>query len=97
VVASFVKVFSHVLILERVAMGSMTPIAFDEHTLRARLQEPDIRAYYRRGGIDVGALLESYIDHDPRVYGPDFDRTRLVDLNRDLFPRDEFGIKYQGP
>jgi hypothetical protein len=29
-------------------------------------------------------------------YGPDFDRSRLRDVNRDLFPKDEFLIPHVG-
>jgi hypothetical protein len=53
--------------------------------------------YYRRGEIDIEKLLAPYLLRDPRAYGPDFDRQALVDVNRDLFPKDEFAIDYRGP
>ena len=64
--------------------------------VRARLQDPFTRDYYRRGGVDLLSLLEPYLRQPPTVYGPEFDRASLVDINRDLFPKDEFAVGYAG-
>ncbi|WP_305697155.1 hypothetical protein [Phenylobacterium sp.] len=56
-----------------------------------RLQQPFSVAHYGSASVE---LLQSYVEMfatvQPTFYGPEFDRTGLTDLNRDLFPRDEF-------
>ena len=42
--------------------------------------------------MDIVALLTPYLDRAPRVYGPADDRSTLVDINTDLFPKDEFSV-----
>ncbi|MDQ3488307.1 MAG: hypothetical protein M3468_11315, partial [Acidobacteriota bacterium] len=62
---------------------------------KARLAAPAVQEYYFRAGINIGALLAPYLDAAPRVLrgatGP-----APLDLNEDLFPRDEFGVPYTG-
>jgi spermidine synthase len=96
VVASFVKAFPYVLNFGRLAAGSETPIVFDRSAIAARMQDPFTRDYYQRGGVVLESALASCLDAEPVRYGPDFDRSTLADLNRDLFPKDEFGIDYRG-
>ena len=61
-----------------------------ESAIQARMQEHFTRDYYTTAQIDLHGLLQPYLARDPQVVGPDFDRRLLVDLNRDLFPKDEF-------
>jgi len=90
-------VFPHVLLFGDVAVGSATPIAYDAAAVQSRINESFSRDHYYGGGIDLEALLGEMVRRGPtQVYGPDFDRTQLVDLNRDLFPKDEFGVGYLG-
>jgi spermidine synthase len=96
VVDSFLKVFPHVLVFTDLAIGSMTPVTFDRTAIESRIQQSFTRDYYLHGGIDLATLLAPYVSHEPMTYGPEFDRTRLVDVNRDLFPKDEFAIGYLG-
>ena len=93
---SFVKAFPHVLVFRRMAVGSETPIEFDRAAISRRAQHPFTRDYYRRADIDLDKMLIECLGQDPTVYGPDFDRTQLIDVNRDLFPRDEFAVAYRG-
>jgi spermidine synthase len=93
VVESFVKAFPHVLLFDFFALGSTDPVRFDRSAIEARIQQPFTRDYYARAGINVGELLAPYLNQAPRVYGPEFDRTSLVNVNRDLFPKDEFAVK----
>jgi hypothetical protein len=51
-----------------------------------------VRDYYQRAGIDIGALMQPYLDTLPGRFGPEFDRTTLTDVNTDLFPKDEFDL-----
>lgn len=92
VIDSVVKAFPHVLVFKGIAVRSNTPLTFDRSAIRGRMQHPFTRDYYTRGDIPLDALLEPYLADDPRAYGPDFNRDALDDLNRDLFPKDEFAI-----
>jgi spermidine synthase len=94
VVDSFVTVFPHVLLFEGLALGSTTPVRFDRPAIAARIQHPFTHDYYARAGIDLDKLLAPYLNSTPEVYGPEFDRTSLVNVNRDLFPKDEFGVEW---
>jgi spermidine synthase len=96
VVDSFVKAFPHVLVFDSLAAGSETPIAFDRAAINARLQHSFTREYFQRANVALDPAMMHCLQADPRVYGPDFDRTTLVDVNRDLFPKDEFAIQYRG-
>jgi len=96
VVDSFVKAFAHVLVLPPLAFGSDSPIEFDPRVIRARSQHPFSRDYYRRAHLVIDEVLNQCLEQDPQVYGPDFDRTQLVDVNRDLHPKDEFAAPYTG-
>jgi spermidine synthase len=92
VIDSVIKAFPHVLIFKDLAIGSTTPLSFDRSAIRARLQHAFTREYYQRGDIAIETLLAPYLADTPRVYGPEFNRDTLVDVNRDLFPKDEFAI-----
>jgi predicted membrane-bound spermidine synthase len=89
--ATFVRSFPHVLLLEQMAIGSETPIPFDRAALLARLEDPWVRDYFQRVRIDIRrAVLDHLAASEPVVLGPDADRSAFDDVNRDLFPKDEF-------
>jgi predicted membrane-bound spermidine synthase len=92
VVDSFIKAFPYVLVFERLAAGSDTPIPFDRSAIIRRMQDPFTSDYYSRGGVALDLAVAQCLEKPPAAYGPDFDRTKLVDVNRDLFPKDEFVI-----
>lgn len=88
VVDTFASVFPHALVVSDIAIGSMTPIAFDRAAIAARMAEPFSREHYATGSVDLAAQLAGYLSSEPvRVAS----RLRRPDLNHDLFPRDEFG------
>ena len=89
---TFVSVFPFVLIFNDLALGSMTPIAFDDRDVRNRLSAAFSVDYYRRGQVDIAAVLAPYLAAPPLRFDPSTPRTGADDLNRDLFPRDEFGV-----
>ena len=89
---TFVKVFPHVLSYGDIVLGSNQPIVFDADTVRARVAQPGVQSYYRESGIDIDGLLAPYLERTPRVFGPDHDRSTIVDINTDLYPKDEFSI-----
>jgi hypothetical protein len=59
---------------------------------RTRVRHPDVQAYYRQSGVDTGAVLAPYLERRPRVFGPADDRSAIVDINTDLYPKDEFSV-----
>jgi len=89
---TFVSVFPFVLIFNDLALGSMTPIAFDERDVRSRLSAAFSVDYYGRGRVDIAAVLAPYLAAPPLRFDPSTPRTGGGDLNHDLFPRDEFGV-----
>jgi spermidine synthase len=91
---TFLRVFPYVLTYGEVAIGSNDPIPFDPPTLKARVTDPEIRAYYERAGIDLLRLMQPYLGPKARLalLGPDFDRSNLRDINTDVFPKDEFAL-----
>jgi spermidine synthase len=88
--ATLVKVFPYVVETLGIAIGSNTPIAFDLETIRGRFRSSFTKGYYEVGGIDIEQLLTPYLEEKPGMYGPAFNRAALTDVNRDLFPKDEF-------
>jgi len=90
---SLVAAFPHVLVVGQIGFGSETPIRFDPAEIRARIDDPFTRAHYAAAGLDMRRELEVYLAETPRVFGPDFDRSTLTDLNHDLNPKDEFRRK----
>ena len=92
IVRTFVTVFPHVLSFEGIAMlmGSDKPIEFDASLIDARLDKAFTRSYLSEIGIDVDALKRNLRTLNIKVFTPDFDRSRIVDVNTDLFPKDEY-------
>jgi predicted membrane-bound spermidine synthase len=88
---SFVRVFPFVLLFRSIAIGSDAPIVFDPDTVRSRLSDPFTQAHYGSGRVDVEGAIAPFLHEGAVSYGPDFDRSVLTDVNRDLFPQDEFG------
>jgi spermidine synthase len=89
---TFVAVFPHVLSYGDIVLGSNEPIAFDAAAIRRRLADPRVQAHYNSAVVDIVPLLRPYLDREPRVFGPAHDRSDLVDINTDLFPKDEFSV-----
>jgi spermidine synthase len=89
---TFVKMFPHVLSYGDIVVGSNQAIAFDAGTLRTRLAHPNVQAHYRESGIDIQAVLAPYLERAPRVFAPGDDRSSIVDVNTDLYPKDEFSV-----
>ena len=92
---TFLKAFPHVAVFGHTLVGSNEPIPFDPAAVRARLDNPFTAAYYPQGGVDIHAILGPVLEQGPVVYGPDYDRSGLSDVNTDLFPRDEYRAPYR--
>jgi spermidine synthase len=89
---TFLKVFPHVLSYSDIVIGSNAPIEYDANAVRARLAHPGVAAYYRESGVDIEDVLRPYLEESPRVFGPADDRSWIVDINTDLYPKDEFSV-----
>ena len=89
---TFLKVFPYVISVPGMMVGSNQPFEASPHLIRARLQDPAVRAHYEHAGIDITALMTMYVPESPVRFGPDVDRSTLAEINTDLFPRDEFDL-----
>jgi spermidine synthase len=89
---TFVAAFPYVASYGDFLLGSRDPIVIDRERIRARLSDPAVQAYYDNSGVDIQALLAPYVDEAPAMFDPSSDRSTIVDINSDLFPRDEFDI-----
>jgi predicted membrane-bound spermidine synthase len=92
VARTFVAVFPYVISYGDILVGSRDPIVIDRERIRTRLSDPAVQAYYVNSGVYIRELLAPYIDDKPLMFDPNSDRTAIVDINSDLFPRDEFDI-----
>jgi spermidine synthase len=92
---TFVRVFPHVLAFPHVLIGSNEPLQPDPDAVRRRLADLELRYHFKKAGIDIHALLEPYLRESTPLgrYDASFDRSRLHDINTDLFPRDEFTLQ----
>ena len=87
--ATVVSAFPHVLAFRALLVASESPIVWEPDVIRARMREAFTESYYRRGQVDIAALMADVLSQTPVVYGPSSDRS-TDDLNLDLFPRDEY-------
>ena len=90
--AAFMKVFPHVMEMADIFIGSTRPIVFDRAAVQARLSDPRVRSHYQSAGVDIDALLSTYLEA-PLFHGPGDPRDNNAEVNTDLFPRDEFDIR----
>ena len=90
---TFVAVFPYVASYGDFLLGSRDPIVIDRERIRTRLADPAVQAYYdnSRRGHRVAART-AHRSGAPKMFDPSFDRSTIVDINTDLFPRDEFNI-----
>jgi spermidine synthase len=91
---TFVRVFPHVLSLPHMIIGSNQPIPWSVQSLRRQINSLDLRPHFAAAGLDLPWLLLPFLEPDVPVslYGPEFDRSTLTDLNTDVFPKDELSL-----
>jgi predicted membrane-bound spermidine synthase len=92
---TFLNVFPYVLDYGDIVIGSSDPIAWDEAAIRQRFADQSVQDYFEESDVDVLELLTPYLDRRPRLFTPADDRSMMVDVNTDLFPKDEFGLPMQ--
>jgi len=96
VLATLLRVFPYVLLAGDVGIGSDRPFSADRSVLQAGLTRPDVRAYFDGAGVNLESAVAEVQAGTWVVFDPSFDRSALTDVNRDLVPRDEFGIAQTG-
>jgi spermidine synthase len=89
---TFIKVFPYVVNVPGVLIGSNEPFDIHADEIATRLADPHVREHYARAGIDIAALLAPYFKGASAPVGPEFNRATLVDVNTDLFPKDEYDL-----
>jgi spermidine synthase len=89
---TFLKVFPHAVAFRDILIGSRSPIQIDFAAIRSRIADPQTIRYYSEAAIDIQRLFEPYLSETPQVFDARLDRSAIVDINTDLFPRDEFAV-----
>lgn len=95
VLVSFLQVFSHVILVDGIALGSEQPIPVEPDAIVRRLADPFTAEYYRRVGGDLQPLVNNLLAGEFRRFSPDEERPAKGDLNSDLFQRDEYMVPPQ--
>jgi spermidine synthase len=92
--STFLTVFPHVLDFGIIAIGSPDPIPATADDLRRRLGHLEIRQHFRLAEIPIHQLLASFAkaDFHSHLITPETDRSQFMEINTDLFPRDEFHL-----
>ena len=88
---TFLRVFPYVVALPGMLIGSNDPITVDREAVLARVREAGAREHFARADVNIEALATEYLQK-PVLYGPEFSRDSLGEINTDLFPRDEFEL-----
>ncbi len=95
---TFVKAFPYVVSFGIILVGSNEPIVVDRAAIERRLSDPFVVDRYRDSGLDIPGGLRWLLDtYPPAFIGPDFDRSAITDVNRDLQPKDEFMVAGRAP
>jgi spermidine synthase len=89
---TFTKVFPYVVNVPGVLIGSNEPFDIHAQEIATRVTDPRVRDHYARAGVDIVALLAPYLEAASAPIGPEFNRATLVDVNTDLFPKDEYDL-----
>jgi spermidine synthase len=85
---TFLSVFPYVVRIGKRMIGSNQPIPFDRAAFEHRLREPDVLGYLTAAGGDPDGVMKELPADDIQVFGPG--DPRPTDVDRDLFPKDEF-------
>jgi hypothetical protein len=86
---TFNSVFKHTLLFPYIALGSEEEIPFDEKTVLERASEDFALRHYADAGINHRAIISEL---SPRLVRLGQDLRPNLDVNSDLFPKDEFFV-----
>jgi hypothetical protein len=92
VLASFLEVFPYAVVVDGIALGSEQPIGVDAATIGRRLADPFTIDYYQRIGSDLRPLVANLLAGRFILQTPEVKRPARLDLNSDLYPRDEYMV-----
>lgn len=92
VLDTFLKAFPFVLVLKEsaVLIGSEKPLLYDPRTIKERLENSFTKAYFEKGAIDVHVFAILFSSSTIETFSEDHDRSKILDINTDLFPKDEY-------
>jgi hypothetical protein len=71
-----------------ILIGSNEPIEWNSHVAKTKLSNEFSTRHYQSGGIQLDHMEQ--LEIEPKTFGPDFDRSAIVDFNTDLYPKDEY-------
>lgn len=91
---TFIKVFPYVMRFDDLFIGSSDPIMFDLNAIYKRINSDAAREHFEKAGLDIQELAASVFAKMPTMYWPEDDRSGLIDINTDLFPKDEYLVRY---
>jgi spermidine synthase len=88
---TFGQVFPFIVAVRNVMVGSSAPIEIDKQAMKTQLASPFMRQYYAEAGLDT-AVFDEIINeaHTTSLQS-------RIDINSDLFPRDEFMVPDNSP
>ncbi len=86
VLASFLQVFSHVIVVDGIAIGSEQPIVVEPEAILRRLADPFTAEYYRRVGGDLQPLVDNLVAGEFRRYSPETERPVTARFEFRSFP-----------
>jgi spermidine synthase len=92
VYATFATVFPYVVRFGEILVGSNENIDVDPAAVTERVTDERVQNYFRPAGVDITALIATAV-RSPRRLGPNDDRSGFTDINTDLLPKDEFGVR----
>ena len=95
VLTTAASVFPYVTIIDDIAVFSLQPLKSVRKEILKKISEPYVQAYFRRSGLRIKGLEESITSATIKTYrvNQNLFRDRLK-LNTDLFPQNEFLLRY---
>jgi hypothetical protein len=98
VAETLVHVFPHVCIVGgMIGIGSSEKLNLQEISWRQRVQSTEVERHFLSAGVNILELVGAVFGPGQTVQqvGPEFDRSQLkLQLNTDLFPRDELSLQW---
>jgi hypothetical protein len=77
---------------DQILLGSFEKIDLAATGWQSRLGHLEVRQHFRNAGIDVRSLVAPALNEKNVFFGPEYDRSRIQDINTDVFPKDEFSL-----
>jgi len=95
VLASFLEIFPHAIVMDGIAIGSDRPVPVEPEEISGRVADPFTREYYRLIEADLRHMTANLAAGNFTRYSPQTGRPVTRGLNSDLFPRDEYMVPLQ--